>query len=549
MKTHAGFLEAINADPDDDAPRLIYADWLEDNGEDERAEFIRDQCRAASLPACNERDELEDRAEDLLRQHRQTWIAPLTRGERPEFHRGFLERIQMTPRQFPQQAKALFELGPACTPGLFLNRSRSRLDRMLATPAGQRVTGLHLMDASPSTIDQLGDLPHLRRLELSNRDTGERRTAAAREALGRMMQRPWFRQLRVLRISGWPFGDEEVQTLTEMDGAPRLRGLVLRDTGLTGTGLQTLASSPSMSRLEVLGMDHRSLNATDLAKLASSSNLGALRALCLEWVGAPELLTALCPLLVRVEWLSLCASSPGNAGLRVLSSLKTPLRLDTLILRQCGKVTPAAMRQFAMSPLGQRLRVLDLGAAGGFTDAMLRGLLEEGGLSQLRGLSLAGNPPLGENAAQILADWPGFRNLRWIDLAGTGIKGKTLCELIASSRSDHLVRARIDTESLSGAELLRLLSGPGVGKMVEMALNCRRCSAADLRAVAKLLPLPRLMGLDLQGVTDESALNALQGSPFFSNLQQPLASTRNPRISWVKRNCALNILGPADEEY
>ena len=46
--THAAFLQSIIAAPDDDAPRLVYADWLEEHGgEPERAEFIRVQCELA----------------------------------------------------------------------------------------------------------------------------------------------------------------------------------------------------------------------------------------------------------------------------------------------------------------------------------------------------------------------------------------------------------------------------------------------------------------------------------------------------------------------
>jgi uncharacterized protein (TIGR02996 family) len=37
---HRHFLERIQANPDDDLPRLIYADWLEDQG-DPRAELLR----------------------------------------------------------------------------------------------------------------------------------------------------------------------------------------------------------------------------------------------------------------------------------------------------------------------------------------------------------------------------------------------------------------------------------------------------------------------------------------------------------------------------
>ncbi len=47
--TEAALLAAVLDDYDDDAPRLILADWWEENGQDERAEFVRVQCRLAEL--------------------------------------------------------------------------------------------------------------------------------------------------------------------------------------------------------------------------------------------------------------------------------------------------------------------------------------------------------------------------------------------------------------------------------------------------------------------------------------------------------------------
>ena len=41
-------LAAIHADPRSDLPRLVYADWLDDRGEVEHAEFIRLQCDTAA---------------------------------------------------------------------------------------------------------------------------------------------------------------------------------------------------------------------------------------------------------------------------------------------------------------------------------------------------------------------------------------------------------------------------------------------------------------------------------------------------------------------
>lgn len=44
LAMRAAFMADIIANPEDDTPRLIFADWLDDNGEPERAEFIRVQC-------------------------------------------------------------------------------------------------------------------------------------------------------------------------------------------------------------------------------------------------------------------------------------------------------------------------------------------------------------------------------------------------------------------------------------------------------------------------------------------------------------------------
>jgi uncharacterized protein (TIGR02996 family) len=44
----APLLRAVRAAPDDDAPRLIYADWLEEHG-DVRGEYLRLACALASL--------------------------------------------------------------------------------------------------------------------------------------------------------------------------------------------------------------------------------------------------------------------------------------------------------------------------------------------------------------------------------------------------------------------------------------------------------------------------------------------------------------------
>ena len=77
--THAdAFLQAVVAEPDDDTPRLVFADWLEDHGDEPRAAFIRAQVELVKLPPGDPRRwELQDRERALLAAHGDAWAAPL----------------------------------------------------------------------------------------------------------------------------------------------------------------------------------------------------------------------------------------------------------------------------------------------------------------------------------------------------------------------------------------------------------------------------------------------------------------------------------------
>jgi uncharacterized protein (TIGR02996 family) len=83
MSDAAALLAAIRATPDDDAPRLVYADWLEEHGQPERAEFIRVQCELAR----HESPTLRQREAEL---HHDSFAGPVAApGLRFRFSRGF----------------------------------------------------------------------------------------------------------------------------------------------------------------------------------------------------------------------------------------------------------------------------------------------------------------------------------------------------------------------------------------------------------------------------------------------------------------------------
>src|SRR5262249_50758419 len=101
---------------DDDTPRLVYADWLEDRGQEDRACFIRLQCRAARLDKADPaRMDLIDQVHALLNAHEDEWLAPLRaafdtpsskRLRQAIFQRGFVERLDLTLEKADRLARA-----------------------------------------------------------------------------------------------------------------------------------------------------------------------------------------------------------------------------------------------------------------------------------------------------------------------------------------------------------------------------------------------------------------------------------------------------------
>src|SRR2546425_6662579 len=88
------FIAAILEDPDTDAPRLIYADWLEERG-DPRGEFIRVQCELARMPPDDHhRLEMAEREKQLIESNADSWLGPSLQNLGTwQFKRGFLSEI------------------------------------------------------------------------------------------------------------------------------------------------------------------------------------------------------------------------------------------------------------------------------------------------------------------------------------------------------------------------------------------------------------------------------------------------------------------------
>jgi uncharacterized protein (TIGR02996 family) len=91
----AALLAAVAAAPDDDAPRLIYADWLTQRGAP-RGEVIALQCALELLHGADpERERLHARALRIVHAH--PGVAGRLRRQRVTWRRGFIAHAQLSP--------------------------------------------------------------------------------------------------------------------------------------------------------------------------------------------------------------------------------------------------------------------------------------------------------------------------------------------------------------------------------------------------------------------------------------------------------------------
>lgn len=122
-------LKAILDDPDDDAVRLVYSDWLEEQGDVARAEFIRAGVELAALdhdlglcgrPNCEKCDlaiPLTHKQRQLLTGNGTTWagravITACEVGFGWEWERGFVHEIRCTGNAWVANADGILASHP-----------------------------------------------------------------------------------------------------------------------------------------------------------------------------------------------------------------------------------------------------------------------------------------------------------------------------------------------------------------------------------------------------------------------------------------------------
>ena len=249
MLQDAAFLEQIAADPDDDGPRLVYADWLEEQ-QDERAELIRVQCALAAAPQPKSlagrsmpevRELLEHRRrlaqceKHLLARYGDTWRGAI-RGPsvKVTLRRGFVDELRTNALDLAAVAPNLAIDAPALRVLHVMPHSgRARLTPAIdAIEQQQLPASLRVLDVASCELD-------------------------ARE-LARLLRWPWLSRLTRLSLAwnswlgglacDWLDGQWPLNELEELD----LRGIALNR-----EASEMLATSPELRRLRLLTISRR----------------------------------------------------------------------------------------------------------------------------------------------------------------------------------------------------------------------------------------------------------------------------------------------------
>jgi uncharacterized protein (TIGR02996 family) len=332
MGTEKELLAAIVRAPDDDAPRLVYADWLQERG-DPRGELIQLQCEAARLPIADpRRRKIRIRENQLLEAHADDWKAPLKGLPVSElaYERGFIESCVINGGTAASVA-ALAERVPTLRSVRMLGDRRLVKDLLASSLSLRNLTvpqsyvGAPLSpEAMARTIAEAPGAASLRVLSLSHQ-------VFDAAALRVLCKSPHLVGLEELDLSNNPLGAEGGTVLAEASFTG-VRALLLWRTGLDVAGVRSLAASQKLTRVVTLHVGWNQLGEEGVAALADSPLSASVEDLDLRncRINARALARALA--LPRLRSLCVMSNSFGPAGVRTLAAAKLPPQLTVLDL-------------------------------------------------------------------------------------------------------------------------------------------------------------------------------------------------------------------------
>jgi len=366
MSDHDALLRAICENPADDLPRLVFADWLEENGQPDRAQFIRtevDLYRRPEWDAERARYEHAARAESAW-PDRRPWL-----GECPD---GPVSGIAwsgepVVRRGFPWCVKAANLESLSYLWDHFADRwpveqvdfeTADHLLRLARTPILRRLTGLAFRGArlSARVVPAFANDPAVGHLEALTFWGGSLSPAGVTA----LLESPLFVNLAALGVNDHATGVglALLEGVEQYQPGPRFRALELRTARLGDDGFRLLAAAESLSGLTHLNLQGNHVNADRAGLLAESPTFAGLRVLLLAAnplgnAGAAALARPGCLPELRVLDLSFC--QVGDDGVRAV--LDSPLADRLVLLNLAGSPASDETKQALRERMGDRVRL------------------------------------------------------------------------------------------------------------------------------------------------------------------------------------------------
>jgi uncharacterized protein (TIGR02996 family) len=318
MPSDDDFLQAIIDNPDDDLPRLVYADRLEENGEQDRADFIRVQLELARVEdGVQPPPHLLERQRQLLERHQDAWLQPLYDALDPplsragrlrrfarrllgqdgfpfrverlredaRFHRGFLEEMSLRGEDFPACAERTFAAAPLLRDlSLWLGGAEMELPPVLQSPLLRRLRALRvfsglLTDHEVGLLTACKQFAGMKSLTLVADLDGTAVRLLAGSALLSHLSELCLLTSSAFRTGGAEglVGDEAAFALARSPGCRGLRRLNLSWNPVGDEGARALAGSPHLADLKWLGLLKCRVTAAGVEALLASPHLRSLR--------------------------------------------------------------------------------------------------------------------------------------------------------------------------------------------------------------------------------------------------------------------------------
>jgi uncharacterized protein (TIGR02996 family) len=213
--------QEILRNPDDDGPRLVFADWLEQTGDPEqqaRGALIQAQLALEGLATKEQRAPYEAQVRTVMKQWRRRWLRKIKFGTKWTFRRGFLDGVRISAAGFVARAKELFEHAPLARKFQFPEASNELVD------LAKHADFARVVHADLTTMCVCGACP-------------------IENELPHLFASPYARNLRTLSLADCRIEDENAERLAASALLPNLVALDLAKNRITDGAARTLAAA------------------------------------------------------------------------------------------------------------------------------------------------------------------------------------------------------------------------------------------------------------------------------------------------------------------